>query len=73
MDLRAQLEERLAALRQELAAGRRLLEDLEAQRAEVLDRMLRISGAVQVLEEELAAAPGVEDLPAQRPTRTTPA
>lgn len=73
MDLRAQLEERLAALRQELAAGRRLLEDLEAQRTEVLDRMLRISGAVQVLEEELAAAPDVEQLPAQRPIRTTPA
>lgn len=73
MDLRAQLEERLAALRRELAVDRGMLEELEARRAVVLDRMLRVAGAVQVLEEELAAAPDVEELPAQPPTRTTPA
>lgn len=68
MDLRAQLEQRLGALRQELAAGRRMLEELEAQRAEVLDRMLRISGAVQVLEEELASAPETEPTPLRPPS-----
>ena len=60
MDLRAQLEERLTALRGELVAGRRLLADLQAREAEVVDRLLRIDGAIGVLEEELAAAPEVE-------------
>ena len=60
MDLRAQLEERLTALRGELAAGRRLLADLQARQAEVVDTLLRIDGAIGVLEEELAAAPEVE-------------
>ena len=66
MDLRAQLEQRLAALHEELAAGRRLLADLQARRAEVVDTLLRIDGAISVLEEELAAAPGVE--PEVRPS-----
>jgi hypothetical protein len=60
VDLRAQLEERLTALRGELAAGRRLLVDLRARQAEVVDTLLRIDGAITVLEEELAAAPDVE-------------
>jgi chromosome segregation ATPase len=66
VDLRAQLEQRLAALHEELAAGRRLLADLQARRAEVVDTLLRIDGAISVLEEELAAAPGVE--PEVRPS-----
>ncbi|MCW2533464.1 MAG: hypothetical protein JWP62_3034 [Blastococcus sp.] len=66
MDLRAQLEQRLAALHEELAAGRRLLADLQARQAEVVDTLLRIDGAISVLEEELAAAPGVE--PEVRPS-----
>jgi hypothetical protein len=66
VDLRAQLEERLAALRGELAAGRRLLADLQARQAEVVDTLLRIDGAISVLEEELAAAPEVE--PEVRPS-----
>jgi uncharacterized coiled-coil protein SlyX len=60
VDLRAQLEQRLAALREELAVGRRLLDDLQTRQAEVQDTMLRITGAIQVLEEELASAPDVE-------------
>lgn len=66
MDLRAQLEQRLAALHEELAAGRRLLADLQARQAEVVDTLLRIDGAISVLEGELAAAPGVE--PEVRPS-----
>jgi chromosome segregation ATPase len=66
VDLRAQLEQRLAALHEELAAGRRLLADLQARQAEVVDTLLRIDGAISVLEEELAAAPGVE--PEVRPS-----
>ena len=51
--MREQLEERLAALRAEFESGQKMLADLD-QRAEVLrETMLRISGAIQVLEEEL--------------------
>jgi chromosome segregation ATPase len=58
-DLRAQLERRLDALRAELDAGRRMLADLQARQAEVQDTVLRIAGAIQVLEEELGRdAPG---------------
>ncbi|MCU1670272.1 MAG: hypothetical protein JWP40_3199 [Blastococcus sp.] len=60
MDLRAQLEQRLVVLHEELAAGRRLLVELQARQAEVQDTLLRITGAIQVLEEELAASPCVE-------------
>jgi hypothetical protein len=60
VDLRAQLEERLTALRDERAAGRRLLAELQARQSEVVDTMLRLDGAIGVLEEELAAAPEVE-------------
>jgi len=60
VDLRAQLDERLTALRGELEAGRRLLAELQERQSEVVDSMLRIDGAISVLEEELAAAPEVE-------------
>jgi hypothetical protein len=60
VDLRAQLEERLGALRGERAAGRRLLAELQERQSQVIDSMLRIDGAISVLEEELAAAPEVE-------------
>jgi hypothetical protein len=52
-DLRARLEERLSALRDELAAGRRVLAELEAREREVHETCVRIAGAIQVLEEEL--------------------
>ena len=60
MDLRAQLEQRLAALRDERAAGRRLLAELQERQSQVVDSLLRVDGAISVLEEELAAAPEVE-------------
>jgi hypothetical protein len=52
-DLRTRLEERLSALRDELAAGRRVLAELEAREREVHETCVRIAGAIQVLEEEL--------------------
>jgi predicted nucleic acid-binding Zn-ribbon protein len=57
VDLRSRLEERLDALRAELDAGRRMLADLQARQAEVQDTVLRIAGAIQVLEEELRRDP----------------
>jgi len=66
--MREALEQRLTALKAELAAGEKMLADVEAKRAELRDTLLRISGAIQVLEEELAktdqvAATGLEQLP----------
>jgi hypothetical protein len=59
------MEQRLAELRQELERGEAHLELLDRQRQEVRDTLLRISGAIQVLEELVGAdaAPG-EQAPA---------
>jgi hypothetical protein len=45
------IESRLADLRGELRKGREELVALERRRSEVRDTVLRISGAIQVLEE----------------------
>jgi chromosome segregation ATPase len=54
--MKEQLEHRLAALKAEFEAGQRMLADLETRQAELRNALIRISGAVQVLEEELAKA-----------------
>ena len=51
-----QVQVRLDALRKELEAGQLRMHDLERQPAQVRDTMLRISGAIQVLEELQAQA-----------------
>ena len=45
------VESRLAQLRNEVEKGRAELEKLEQRRQEIYSTMLRISGAIQVLEE----------------------
>jgi hypothetical protein len=45
------MSERLAQLRAERERGERQLELLDRHRAELRDTLLRISGAIQVLEE----------------------
>ena len=52
--MKVQLEERLQQLRQEFESGQRILADHEAKQAELRQTLLRISGAIQVLEELLA-------------------
>ena len=52
--MKEQLEERLRELRTEFESGQKMLADLEARQANMRDSLLRISGAIQVLEEELA-------------------
>jgi len=47
------LEQRLRELKTEFETGQRMLVDLDAKRAELEQTLLRISGAIQVLEEEL--------------------
>jgi hypothetical protein len=52
--MREQLEQRLNQLKAEFEAGQKMLAELEAKQASVRETLLRISGAIQVLEEELA-------------------
>jgi prefoldin subunit 5 len=58
LPLQKRLDQRLEALRHELEAGQKMLADLEARRLDLQQTLLRIGGAIQVLEELLAAEPG---------------
>jgi hypothetical protein len=51
-----QLEQRLQELKREFEAGQKALAELELRQSELRDTLLRISGAAQVLEEELQRA-----------------
>jgi predicted nuclease with TOPRIM domain len=51
--LKPTIEHRLEALKTEFEAGQQLLAELEAKQANVRETLLRISGAIQVLEELL--------------------
>lgn len=48
------IENRIDELQQELESGRTALAELEARTTEVRSQMLRINGAMQVLEELLS-------------------
>ena len=52
--MREQLQKRLEELKAELEAGQKMLNDLDTKRESLRQTLLRISGAVQILEEELA-------------------
>ena len=49
--------ERLQVLRGEYAAGETQLAEVDRHREHVREQLLRIEGAIRVLEEQLAAAP----------------
>ena len=51
--MRQQLEQRLQQLKAEYESGQKVLVELETKAANVRESLLRISGAIQVLEEEL--------------------
>lgn len=51
------IEQRLKELKGEFEAGQKVLADLETRQTNVKSTLLRISGAIQVLEEELKAEP----------------
>ncbi len=65
--MKEQLEQRLGELKAEYEAGQKMLADLEARQATLRETLLRIAGAVQVLEEEL----GREDPPDAAPVATS--
>ena len=52
--MKERLEKRLRELKSEFDSGQKVLSDLDAKQIEVRNTLLRIQGAIQVLEEELA-------------------
>ena len=75
--MREQLEARLKALKSELESGQAELAKVEEHRAYLRETLLRISGAVQVMEELLVEGQHAEqrdgtnlDTPRTEPTRT---
>ncbi|MFQ4135465.1 hypothetical protein PGN35_004025 [Nodosilinea sp. PGN35] len=68
------LQQRLQSLKIEYESGQKVLAELEARQANIRDTLLRISGAIQVLEEMLTqgenaasgeAAAATSDLPGE--------
>ncbi len=59
--MRDQLANRLETLKREFESGQKMLSDLEEKQVRLRETLLRISGAIQVLEEELAHIDGVEN------------
>lgn len=51
--MRERLEQRLQELKAEYESGQKMLADLEARQQELRNTLMRISGAILVLEEEL--------------------
>ena len=62
--MHAQLQTRLTTLKAEYETGEQMLVELEQKQRTLRDTLLRISGAVQVLEEELAKEAQPAELPA---------
>lgn len=54
--MREQLQQRLDDLREEFEAGQKMMADLEARQTGLRETLLRISGAIQVLEETLGTS-----------------
>ena len=52
--MKEQLQQRLQQLKTEYESGQQVLAELETKQANVRETLLRIAGAIQVIEEELA-------------------
>ena len=59
--MQEKIETRLRELREEYASGQKVMAELQNRPAELHQTLLRISGAIQVLEEMLAAAAPEDD------------
>jgi len=62
--MRDRLEQRLQQLKSEYETGQKMLAELAEKEAQLRNTMLRINGAVQVLEELLAAEASAPAAPA---------
>ncbi|NEO98508.1 MAG: hypothetical protein F6K58_07495 [Symploca sp. SIO2E9] len=51
--MKEKLEQRLQSLKAEFEAGQKLLAEYETKQVNLRETLLRISGAIQVIEEEL--------------------
>lgn len=49
--MKEQLEVRIKELKEELESGQKMMEEMDAKRTNIMYALLRISGAIQVLEE----------------------
>jgi predicted nuclease with TOPRIM domain len=60
--MKEQIKERIEQLKAEYESGQKMLADLEIQESNLRSTMLRISGAIQELEELLAKAEEEENI-----------
>ena len=65
--MKEQLEKRLQELKTEFESGQKMLAELEAKQANLKETLLRIVGAIQVLEEELGSGDGQDGKPQRQP------
>lgn len=49
--MKEEIEARIKELKAELESGQKIMEDLETKRVNIMYTLLRISGAIQALEE----------------------
>ena len=63
--MKQQLEQRLKELRAEFESGQKMLADLESKQVNLRDILLRISGAIQVLEELILAESNIGEMQEQ--------
>lgn len=59
--MKEQLNQRLKELKTEFENGQKMLVDMEARQADLRNTLIRISGAIQVLEELLNQKPPAEE------------
>ncbi|MFM7475868.1 MAG: hypothetical protein ACKO2T_09095 [Microcystis aeruginosa] len=60
--MKEQIKERIEQLKAEYESGPKMFADLETQESNIRTTVLRISGAIQVLEELLAKAEEEENI-----------
>ncbi len=65
--MREQIKERLRELKAEFEDGQQMLDELEAKQISLRNTLLRISGAMQVLEELLSSQ--AVEVPASSPAQ----
>jgi hypothetical protein len=68
--MREQIEERLRSLRVEFKTGQEMLANLESSLASVRNTLVRISGAIQILEEFTDREDAAQEAGARQPIET---
>ena len=63
--MKEKLKQRLKELRAEFEAGQKMLAEMELKQENLRNTLMRISGAIQVLEEELGTGDDNDQSPQQ--------